>query len=352
MTKWFDTNYHYLVPEFEPGMKFKLASTKPIDQFQEALALGIHTRPVLLGPLTFLLLGKCKGAKLKPLGLLDKLLPVYEEVLWRLAHAGADWVQVDEPVLALDLPTGSARRDGVGLCAAQRGLRPDPGLSGHVFRRLVGQSPGGAQAAGGGGAPRPGPRAEQLDRALDLTPPGMMLSLGVVDGRNVWRADLDRALGLLERAAARLGPDRIMVAPSCSLLHCPIDLDNEHLLDAELKGWMAFAKQKLQEVAILARAVNQGRAAVADELAASRAAVESRNQSARTHNPAVRERMAGVGETMLRRQHPFARAPRRPAPPPAAALAPHHHHRLVSADRRGAQGPRRLEEGRVVVGSV
>ena len=116
MTKWFDTNYHYLVPEFEPGMKFKLASTKPIDQFQEARALGIHTRPVLLGPLTFLLLGKCKGAKLKPLGLLDKLLPVYEEVLWRLAHAGADWVQVDEPVLALDLAPEVLDAMEFGLC--------------------------------------------------------------------------------------------------------------------------------------------------------------------------------------------------------------------------------------------
>ena len=104
MTKWFDTNYHFLVPEFEPGVKFKLASTKPVDQFREAAALGIHTRPVLLGPLSFLLLGKCKMMKPKPLGHLDRLLPVYEEVLWQLAHAGADWVQIDEPVLALDLP--------------------------------------------------------------------------------------------------------------------------------------------------------------------------------------------------------------------------------------------------------
>ena len=147
---------------------------------------------------------------------------------------------------------------------------------------------------------------EQLDRALDLTPQGMALSLGVIDGRNVWRGDLGRALGWLEKAAAKLGPDRIMVAPSCSLLHCPIDLANEPSLDAELKGWMAFAKQKVQEVAILTRALNQGRAAAADELAASRAAVESRGKSTRLHNPTVRERMAGVGESMLHRQHPFA----------------------------------------------
>jgi 5-methyltetrahydropteroyltriglutamate--homocysteine methyltransferase len=146
---------------------------------------------------------------------------------------------------------------------------------------------------------------EQLDRALELTPRGMMLSLGVVDGRNVWRTDLERALDMLERAAAKLGPEQIMVAPSCSLLHCPMDLDHELSLDAELKGWMAFAKQKVQEVVILGRALSEGRAAVADQLAASRAAIESRNQSPRLHNPAVRQRLAGVNENMLRRQHPF-----------------------------------------------
>jgi 5-methyltetrahydropteroyltriglutamate--homocysteine methyltransferase len=307
MTKWFDTNYHYLVPEFESGMKFRLASTAPIDQFQEALALGIRTRPVLLGPLTFLLLGKCKGAKLRPLSLLDKVLPVYEEVLWRLAHAGADWVQVDEPVLALDLSKEmvdalesscarlSAASDKIRVCLAT--------YFGDLLDNLpaVLKLPVAAVHLDLVRAP------EQLDRALDLTPQGMTLSLGVVDGRNVWRTDLERAVGLLERAAAKLGPDRLMVAPSCSLLHCPIDLDNEHLLDAELKGWMAFARQKLQEVTVLTRAVSQGRAAVADALAASRAAVESRAKSPRIHNPSVQTRLAGVTDTMLRRQHPFPR---------------------------------------------
>ncbi len=129
----------------------------------------------------------------------------------------------------------------------------------------------------------------------------------MIDGRNIWRADLERALTLLERAAGRLGSDRIVVAPSCSLLHCPVDLDNEPSLDAELKGWMAFAKQKLREVAVLVRAVDQGRAAAADELAAGRAAVESRARSTRIHNPAVQRRVAGVDEDMLRRRQPYAR---------------------------------------------
>jgi len=304
MTKWFDTNYHYIVPEFEPGMRFRVASTEPIKQFQEAAVQGFHTRPVLLGPLTLLLLGKCKRS-LKPLSLLDKVLPVYEEVLWRLAHAGADWVQIDEPVLALDLPPEclaalesscarlSAASDQIRICLTT--------YFGDLFDHLpaVLRLPVAAVHLDLVRAP------EQLDRALASTPQGMMLSLGVVDGRNVWRADLEGALGLLEKATAKLGSDRIIVAPSCSLLHCPIDLDQEPSLDAELKSWMAFAKQKVREVGILTRALNQGRAAVADELAASRAAVESRRKSPRIHNPAVQQRLAGVNEEMLRRAHPF-----------------------------------------------
>ena len=302
MTKWFDTNYHFLVPEFEPAVKFKLASTKPVDQFREAAALGIHTRPVLLGPLSFLLLGKCKMAKPRPLGLLDKLLPVYEEVLWQLAHAGADWVQIDEPVLALDLPKEAlqalesscarltAASDQIRIC-----LTTYFGDLGDNLTAAL-RMPVAAVHLDLSRAP------QQLDRALDAATPGMMLSLGVIDGRNVWRGNLDQSLALLERAAAKLGPDQIMVAPSCSLLHCPINLDNEPALDGELKGWMAFAKQKLQEIAILTKALNNGRAAVADELAASRAAIESRAASARLHNPAVRQRVAGVNEDMLRRR--------------------------------------------------
>jgi 5-methyltetrahydropteroyltriglutamate--homocysteine methyltransferase len=306
MTKWFDTNYHYLVPEFEPGMKFHLSSTKPIDQFQEAAALGIHTRPVLLGPVSFLMLGKSKSPKLKPLSLLDQLLPVYEEVLWRLAHAGADWVQVDEPVLALRLPQEtlaamesacarlSAASDQIRVCLAT--------YFGDLAENLpaVLKLPVAAIHLDLVRAP------EQLDRALDLTPQGTLLSLGVIDGRNVWRADLDQALNLLDRAAAKLGSDRLMIAPSCSLLHCPIDLEQESSLDAELRSWMAFAKQKLEEVAVLTEAVNHGRPSVEKKLVASREAVERRKISPRLHNPTVRQRMAGVNDDMLRRRHPFA----------------------------------------------
>ncbi len=303
--KWFDTNYHFLVPEFEPGMKFKLASTKPVDEFREAAALGIHTRPVLLGPLTFLLLGKSKAARVKLPSLLDAILPLYEEVLWQLAHAGADWVQIDEPVLGLDLPKEvldvlesscarlNAASDQLRICLATYFSDLGDNLAAALKMPVAAVHLDLARAP------------EQLDRALEAAPSGLTLSLGVVDGRNVWRSDLERSLGLLEKAAASLGSDRIMVAPSCSLLHCPIDLDNEPAIDSELKTWMAFAKQKLQEVAILTKALNRGRAAVADQLAASRAAAESRAASGRLHNPAVRRRVAAVNKDMLRRQHPL-----------------------------------------------
>ena len=206
-------NYHFLVPEFEPGMKFRLASTKPVDEFREAAALGIRTRPVLLGPLTFLLLGKSKTPKLKLLRLLDAILPLYEEVLWQLAHVGADWVQIDEPVLALDLPHEvldvlesacaglSAASDQLRICLATYFA----GLGDNLPAAL--RLPVAAVHLDLVRAP------EQLDRALEAAPPGLTLSLGVVDGRNVWRNDLERSLDLLDRAAAKLGPERIMVAP-------------------------------------------------------------------------------------------------------------------------------------------
>jgi 5-methyltetrahydropteroyltriglutamate--homocysteine methyltransferase len=263
MTKWFDTNYHYLVPEFEPGQTFHLGSTVAIDAFREAQAAGIHTRPVLLGPVSFLLLGKSRSPGAAPLALADRLVGVYEEVLAGLAAAGADWVQIDEPVLALDLPPAAiaamesayarlaAVSENLRLCLTTYfgDLRDNLALAirlpvAAVHLDLV-----------------RGP--EQLNRVLEILPAGRMLSLGVIDGRNIWRADLQRAADQLCAAADRIGPGRILVGPSCSLLHCPIDLDLEADLDPELKGWLAFARQKLEEIALLTRAVNEGPGAVA-----------------------------------------------------------------------------------------
>jgi 5-methyltetrahydropteroyltriglutamate--homocysteine methyltransferase len=305
MKKWFDTNYHYLVPEFESRQAFRLTSTCGIDYFAEALALGIRTRPVLLGPISFLLLGKSKAADIKPLELVERLLPVYEEVIRRYARAGAEWIQIDEPALVLDLPAKALAAietaygqladvsDSVKICLATYfgGLRDNLATT----MRL----PVAAVHLDVVRAP------EQLDQALATAPPQGMLSLGVINGRNIWRADLQKAFALLEKAADRLGPERLLVGPSCSLLHCPIDLDAERGLDAELKGWLAFAKQKLSEIAILTRGLNQGRQSIADALEESRAAVEGRRKSSRIHRPQIAERLAAVDEKMLERNSPF-----------------------------------------------
>ncbi len=305
MTKWFDSNYHFIVPEFETGQRFRLASTKPVDEFKEALALGIQTRPVLLGPVSFLLLGKSREDELDPLSLLDGLLPVYEDVLYKIMESGADWVQIDEPALALDLPQHAlaafdmayGRLNGVTnklkICLATYfgDLRENL----HAALRL----PVAALHLDLVRAP------QQVDWAVRQVSENSMLSLGVIDGRNVWRTNLGRILELIEKAVVKLGPDRILIGPSCSLLHCPIDLELEDTLDEELKGWMAFARQKLGEIVMLTRAVNDGRGAIAEAIAESSAWAERRRRSSQIHNSQVKDRVANVNEKMLKRKSPF-----------------------------------------------
>ena len=305
MTKWFDTNYHYIVPEFEADQNFRLASSKPVDEFLEAKALGITARPVLLGPVTFLVLGKCRDKKTRPLSLLEPLLAVYEEVLKRLAAAGAEWVQLDEPCLALDLDEAAQSAlaqtyDRLSQAAPDVKLLVASyfeGLGSNL--RTAASLPVAALHVDLCRAP------DQLDAVIDAAPGRLMLSLGVIDGRNVWRADLDRVFSTLSRAADRLGPERLMVAPSCSLLLAPVDLAIEGELDADLKGWLAFARQKVREIAVLTEALRLGRDAVADAFAASAEAAASRAASPRIHAAAVAERVAGITPEMTRRPHSY-----------------------------------------------
>jgi 5-methyltetrahydropteroyltriglutamate--homocysteine methyltransferase len=305
MTKWFDTNYHYIVPEFEPGMRFRLASSKALDEFREAQALGLLTRPVLLGPVSFLLLGKAKSPQVHPLRLLDGVLPVYGEVLRRLHAAGAEWVQLDEPCLALDLDP-EALAAYVAAYASLRAQAPGLRLMLATYFGDLGDSLPLALDLPVDGLHLDLQRApEQLDRTLGHVPERLTLSLGVVDGRNVWRSDLARLGGLVDRAVGALGPERVQVAPSCSLLHAPLDLELETGLDAELRSWLAFGRQKLEEVVVLARAASGEGEAVATVLAANRAALESRRTSPRVHDAAVDARMRRVGETMFRRAAPY-----------------------------------------------
>ncbi len=254
MTKWFDTNYHYLVPEFEKGQSFSLFTTKPIDEFKEALEAGIKTKPVLLGPLSFLKLGKEKQEGFNRLELIHTLLPVYIELIGKLENAGADCIQVDEPCLVTDLSEYECQLYRTTLTELFGSF---PGI--HFILATYFESA--AQQADlitclpletlhldlvrGVG---------QLDLFLEKIPARMSLSLGVVDGRNIWKNNLEDSLLLIRKAAEKLGSDRIILAPSCSLLHVPYDLENEQDekgLPAEVKNRLAFARQKIEELVLL-----------------------------------------------------------------------------------------------------
>ena len=298
MTKWFDTNYHYLVPELSPDQTFALSSTKPIDEFLEAKALGIHTRPVLLGPVTYLRLAKVRGGG-DAGSLLGGLLAVYGEVLRGLADAGADWVQMDEPCLVLDLDTADRAALHVAYGELARAA-PNVKLMLTPFFGGLGDNLATVLALPVAGLHLDFIRApEQLRPDLLEAMPELVLSLGVIDGRNVWRSDLEAVLKRLEPLAASGRP--LVLAPSCSLLHCPIDVGQEKGLDPDVRAWLSFALQKIEELAVLAKALNHGRDSVAEALAASAAAVRSRRNSPKIHDPVTAERAARVTAAMERR---------------------------------------------------
>ncbi|WLD64975.1 5-methyltetrahydropteroyltriglutamate--homocysteine S-methyltransferase [Pseudomonas fluorescens] len=304
MTKWFDTNYHYLVPEFSVDQQFHLGWDQLFEEVQEARELGHTVKPVVIGPLTYLWLGKAKGGDFDKLDLLERLLPLYGQIFQRLAELGVEWVQIDEPILVLDLPQAWKNAFERAYNLIQR----DP------LKKLVATYFGGLEENLGLAASLPVDglhidlvRApDQYPTILDRLPAYKVLSLGVVNGRNVWRCDLEKALATLQHAHEKLG-DRLWVAPSCSLLHSPVDVGREDQLDAELKSWLAFAVQKCAEVAVLARAVNEPEAPdVLAALAQSRAVQAARATSRRIHKPAVQARVAAITAQDSQRQSPFA----------------------------------------------
>ena len=302
MTKWFDTNYHYLVPELHRGQRFRLASARLFDEVEEAKTAGVNPRPVLLGPLSWLWLGKVKGEDFDRLDLLDELLPVYREILVRLKRQGIEWVQMDEPILVLDLPSAwqaafayvyaglSGERPKLLLAtyfgALEENLKPACELPIEGLHLDLVRAP------------------QQLRAAVEWLPGDKVFSAGVIDGRNVWRADLGAVLDVLEPLHARLG-ERLWIGPSCSLLHVPVDLSGEEGLNQELRTWLAFATQKLTEVATLRCAVVEGRAAVADRLADSDSAARTRRTSERSHRRDVRDRVAAVDAGMGERRSAY-----------------------------------------------
>lgn len=303
MTKWFDTNYHYIVPEFTAGTAFTLDATRLLAQLAEAGAQGVKAKPVIIGPLTYLAIGKVKDDSNR-LALLPRLLPVYGQLLETLANHGVEWVQLDEPILVTELAPDwqKAFEQAYHHLKSSRVKLLLATYFGHLLenRHLAAHLPvAGLHLDVTGGR-------DDLPLLLDLLPEHKVLSLGVISGRNIWKTDLNGVLDWLEPVAKRLG-ERLWIAPSCSLLHVPVDLDSEDTLDAEVKSWLAFARQKLVELTVLADALNHGRASVQAALAANRAAVEARRRSPRVHNPAVKAAVAAITPALGRRQSPYAR---------------------------------------------
>jgi 5-methyltetrahydropteroyltriglutamate--homocysteine methyltransferase len=317
MTKWFDTNYHYLVPELCSGQRFRLASTKPFDEFAQARELGITTKPVFLGPVSFLLLSKIGPGHhvdgFHPLDLLDALLPVYREIVARLAMAGAEWIQLDEPCFVQD----GTNRDREALTHAYRALADSRGganLLVQTYFDHVGESYPtliDLPVQGIGLDLVRGHHNVELMREHGF-PADKVLASGVVDGRNIWVADLEGRLEQLEQLGRIVSAERLLVNPSCSLQFVPLDGRLETGLDPRLKEWLAFAEQKLGEVVTLTRAVNSGigglrSPVVAGALQANREALERRRHSAWVHRPEVEARAAAAGEQEASRGDEFPR---------------------------------------------
>jgi 5-methyltetrahydropteroyltriglutamate--homocysteine methyltransferase len=302
MTKWFDTNYHYLVPEFDGATRFSLASGRLLAEVAQAKSLGHKVKVALLGPLTFLWLGKTRSLDFDKLDLLEDLLTPYCALLAQLKEAGADWVQLDEPILGLDLP-------GAWILAFERtyrtlGTAPLPLLLATYFSPLE-ENLSMACKLPVAGLHVDGVRAaHELQSIADWLPETKVLSVGIVDGRNIWRTDLDTALARLRPLATRRrGP--LWLAPSCSLLHVPLRLREDAALDAELRDWLAGAREKLDELQLLRRALVEGEGSVYLELRAARAALDGRRNSERVRRPAVAARVAALPPDADRRASPY-----------------------------------------------
>jgi 5-methyltetrahydropteroyltriglutamate--homocysteine methyltransferase len=302
MTKWFDSNYHYIVPEFTAATEFRLDASRLLEQLGEARAAGVKAKPVIIGPVTYLALGKAKDDSDK-LAQLSRLLPVYAELLETLAAQGVEWVQIDEPILVTELDS-RWRHAFEAAYHTLKGCRVKLLLASYF-----GQLRDNRHLAAN--LPVAGLHVDAINGRDDVLPLiGMLpahkvLSLGSINGRNVWKTDLSATLDWLEPLAERLG-DRLWLAPSCSLLHVPVDLDSEQRLDPEIKSWLAFARQKLDELRVLGKALNEGRDTVRAELEANAAAIAVRRESPRVNNPAVKAAVAGITADMGRRRSPYA----------------------------------------------
>ena len=309
MVKWFDSNYHYVKPTFQDGQNFKLSSNpKPVAEFLEAKEAGILTRPVLVGPVTFLALGKAdRDQHVVPISLLHKLLPLYEEILVKLKEAGAESVQMDEPCLVFDLPpkVKNAFKPAYDKLSSLGGRIPELVVATY-FGDIVHNYDVLPSFASLHGLHIDLVRnPEQLETVMGALGEKQLLSVGVVDGRNIWKSNFKKAIETVETAVQKLGKDRVIVASSSSLLHTPHTLTSEKKLDVEVRDWFSFAVEKTKELAIIAKAVTDGPASVREELEANAKSMEAKATSKLTNDPKVKERQSKITEEMFNRKSSF-----------------------------------------------
>jgi len=309
MTKWFDTNYHYIVPEFYKNQEFQLFSTKIVDEFIEAKNNGIITKPVILGPVSYLLLGKEKEAGFDRIDLIQQLLPVYLRIISELVKNGAEWIQFDEPFLSLDLNDTEKKAFEYTYTTIKQAFPELKTLLATYFEGLKDNASLAIALPVCALHIDLVRNPEQLQEILSIIPNSLSLSLGIVDGRNIWKNDFRNSLKIIDKAAAKIGKERIFIAPSCSLLHSPCDLDsetNDAVLTPEIKQWLAFAKQKIDETVTLKQLANSDNIThAAVKLKENIEANELRKTAVLIHNPKVEERMAGVTEADSHRKSKF-----------------------------------------------
>lgn len=304
MTKWFDTNYHYMVPEFYPEQTFSLSSTKLFDEIAEAQQLGHTVKPVILGPLSYLWLGKVKAGNFDKLDLLDKLLPCYQQILEKLQQQGIEWLQIDEPILVLDLPRPWQAAFQRAYEKLQTADNIPKVLLTTYFDDLGNNLSLACQLPVAGLHIDTTRGHTNITTLIEQLPSEKVLSLGVIDGRNIWKTDLNALISFLTPIKETLH-ERLWLASSCSLLHVPVDLEQENKLDPEIKSWLAFATQKLAEIQLLNSALNKGTKKEENSLQLINEAIESRKNSERTYRSYVRERVASINESFVERKLPF-----------------------------------------------
>ena len=301
MTKWFDTNYHYIVPEFNHATRFCLNAHRLFEQIQQAGKQFTQIKPVILGPVTYLWLGKSKDDSDK-LNLLDDLIEVYAQLFQRLHQSGITWVQIDEPLLVMELP--DSWKHALRKTYFQLRATPLKLLLATYFGQLQDNLQLACELPVDGLHLDALSAQDEVAKFVDWLPSHKILSLGIINGRNIWKTDLLDTLDFLEPIADRL-QDRLWLAPSCSLLHVPVNLEHEQKLDDEIRSWLSFAVQKLEELNLLAVALNQGRSAVAGELQKNKLAITARQQSDRVNQASVKARMHSANDAMGMRQSPY-----------------------------------------------